>query len=280
MAWFQVDDQLAMHRKVCEAGNPAMGLWVRAGAWSMANLTEGFVSTAAAKTLGSPAQAKALVAAGLWVEVPGGYQFHEWGARQMSAEQIAERRRLRAEAGRKGGQSKRGTKPKAKPEAKIEADAQASAYQSLEQNGTPVPVPTQKNSGYLTESATEPNAHGVSATPGADLVRAVIPNTFPDAVRTELRLQANALLRQNHDPADVKAALERWLTKTGVGARLLPSFLADVIKDQTGATTAPANVHAMAAANGLTPGEAKVAGWAALGQPQPHPSTDRRAIES
>lgn len=137
MAWFQVDDQLAMHRKVCDAGNAAMGLWVRAGAWSMANLTEGFVSKSAAKMLGSAGQAKALVTAGLWVEVEGGYQFHEWGTRQMSAEQIAERRRKRAEAGRKGGQSKKG----GKSEAKTEAESLAEAKQLLEQNRTPVPVP-------------------------------------------------------------------------------------------------------------------------------------------
>ncbi|SBS73846.1 conserved hypothetical protein [uncultured Mycobacterium sp.] len=141
MAWFQVDDQLAMHRKVCEAGNAAMGLWVRAGSWAMANLTEGFVPTSAARTLGSKSQADALVKAGLWVVVDGGYQFHEWGTRQMSAEQIAERRRKRAEAGRKGGQSKRPPSDEAKPEANGQANALASAKHQLEQNGTPVPVP-------------------------------------------------------------------------------------------------------------------------------------------
>lgn len=33
MPWFQVDDQLSFHAKVIAAQNPAMGLWVRAGAW-------------------------------------------------------------------------------------------------------------------------------------------------------------------------------------------------------------------------------------------------------
>lgn len=31
MPWFKVDDTLALHGKVVAAGNPAMGLWVRAG---------------------------------------------------------------------------------------------------------------------------------------------------------------------------------------------------------------------------------------------------------
>ena len=34
MAWFKVDDKLAFHPKVLTAGNTAIGLWVRAGAWS------------------------------------------------------------------------------------------------------------------------------------------------------------------------------------------------------------------------------------------------------
>ena len=41
MTWFRVDDTLAMHPKVYAAGNAAMGLWVRAGAWSMQQLTDG-----------------------------------------------------------------------------------------------------------------------------------------------------------------------------------------------------------------------------------------------
>lgn len=229
MAWFQVDDQLAMHRKVCEAGNAAMGLWVRAGAWSMANLTEGFVSKSAAKTLGTSGQAKALVTAGLWVEINGGYQFHEWGTRQMSAEQIAERRRVRAEAGRKGGQSSKGGKPKAK----LEADAQASASEKPKQNATPVPVPTQRNSGYVPESATDSNGRdSVAATPGAELVRELIPRSHPDAVRTALRIRASELIRQGHTRADVAAALELWLTKPSLGPNALPSLLSEVIKSR------------------------------------------------
>lgn len=230
MAWFQVDDQLALHRKVCEAGNPAMGLWVRAGAWSMANLTEGFVPKTAARTLGTAGQAAALVRSGLWIEAADGYRFHEWSTRQMSAEEIAERRRKRAEAGRKGGLSKRGGKPETKPE----ANAQANASTGLKQNQTPVPVPTQEISSYVPESATEPNANGIAATPAAELVRRVIPNTQPDATRTALRHQASALLKTGTPAPVVEAALAEWLTRTGVGPGVLPSIAADVVKRQEG----------------------------------------------
>jgi len=44
MPWFKVDDTLAFHAKVVAAGNAAMGLWVRAGAHSMQQLTDGFIT--------------------------------------------------------------------------------------------------------------------------------------------------------------------------------------------------------------------------------------------
>ncbi|GAA5102708.1 hypothetical protein [Nocardia iowensis] len=104
MPWFQVDDQLGFHPKAVAAGNAAMGLWVRAGSWSMQQLTEGFVPAAIVRGLGSAAQAKKLVEVGLWSIADGGYQFHDWTERQMSKAEIEDRRRKRAAAGRKGGQ--------------------------------------------------------------------------------------------------------------------------------------------------------------------------------
>lgn len=138
MPWFQVDDQLPVHRKVTAAGNAAMGLWVRAGSWSQQNLTGGFVPVNVVKTLGTIAQANALVAAGLWHTADGGYEFHDWDKHQMSVEEIKERKRKRQEAGRKGGQasgeSRRG-------EASASASASADADQMLNQKRTPGPGP-------------------------------------------------------------------------------------------------------------------------------------------
>lgn len=82
MTWFRVDDNLAMHPKAIAAGNAALGLWVRAGSWCGQQLTDGFVPKAVAASLGTSAQAKALVDAGLWTKVDGGWQFHDWTERQ------------------------------------------------------------------------------------------------------------------------------------------------------------------------------------------------------
>jgi len=94
MPWFKVDDNLAFHRKVVAAGNAAMGLWVRAGALCAQQLTDGFVPTHMAAVLGTPAQIKKLITVGLWTEVDGGYQFHQWSenGRQPDALSVRESR--------------------------------------------------------------------------------------------------------------------------------------------------------------------------------------------
>jgi hypothetical protein len=97
MAWFKVDDTLALHPKVLMAGNPAMGLWVRAGAWAMQQLSDGFVPMSVVRTLGTPGEAKTLVKAGLWDNAEGGYRFHEWTEVQRTKDQVKADREAAAE---------------------------------------------------------------------------------------------------------------------------------------------------------------------------------------
>lgn len=106
--WFKVDDTLAFHNKTVAAGNAAMGLWVRAGAWSMQTLSDGFVPHRIAHQLGTRGEARRLVDAGLWIEKGDGYEFHEWTQRQPSRVQVhadreaaAERQRRAREAAKK-----------------------------------------------------------------------------------------------------------------------------------------------------------------------------------
>lgn len=97
IAWFKVDDQLAFNPKVLEAGNAAMGLWVRAGSWCAANLTDGQLPANMIGTLGAQRRnAKALVDCGLWVETETGYRFHDWEDFQPTkAEVLREREQAR-----------------------------------------------------------------------------------------------------------------------------------------------------------------------------------------
>src|SRR5699024_8136853 len=68
MPWFKVDDNLDFHPKVIAAGNSAMGLWVRAGAYCAKQLTDGFVPRQMLNALGGRQRdVSQLVNAGLWV---------------------------------------------------------------------------------------------------------------------------------------------------------------------------------------------------------------------
>lgn len=99
MAWFKVDDQLAFHPKVLTAGNNAMGLWVRAGAWSSAQLTDGYIPASVLPVLGAKrSDAERLVTAGLWCKTTNGYQFHQWEERNPRRSEVEEARSSRSVA--------------------------------------------------------------------------------------------------------------------------------------------------------------------------------------
>lgn len=110
MPWFKVDDNLAFHSKTVDAGNAAMGLWVRAGSWCAQNLTDGFLPGHMLPMLGTAQQAARLVRAGLWNRESGGFSFHEWGERQPKREAIENERAAARERMRAAREAKRGKK--------------------------------------------------------------------------------------------------------------------------------------------------------------------------
>lgn len=82
MPYFPVDDQVTFHPKFIAAGNAAVGVWTRAGAWAKAHTTGGFISIEVAHALGRK-ECSRLVGVGLWVAASHpkygeGYQFHDW----------------------------------------------------------------------------------------------------------------------------------------------------------------------------------------------------------
>ncbi|MWA12588.1 mucin-2 [Streptomyces sp. BA2] len=66
MTWFKVDDTAYGHPKMLKAGNAALGLWTRAGAYAAQHLTEGLVPGVVAQLYGTAPQTRKLVSAGLW----------------------------------------------------------------------------------------------------------------------------------------------------------------------------------------------------------------------
>ena len=101
MPWFKVDDTLSFHAKTVAAGNAAMGLWVRAGSWSMQTLSDGFIPNHIARQLGTRTEARRLVDAELWDQKDDGFHFHEWTQRQPSRAKVHADREANAERLRK-----------------------------------------------------------------------------------------------------------------------------------------------------------------------------------
>jgi len=93
MTWFKVDDKLWGHQKWVSATPGARALWVTAGSWAADHLTDGFVPRHLLGIFGARlADARKLVEIGLWLEVEGGWQFHDWLKFQPSKEKVEEKR--------------------------------------------------------------------------------------------------------------------------------------------------------------------------------------------
>ena len=245
MPHFRVDDALHSHPKAQRATDDALGLWVRAGSFCMAYLTDGFVPDWWVKQQPKGvAKAKKLVAAGLWhddAEQGGekGYMFHDFTGpgRQDSKAQIeAERRKWREKKA-----AQRLDTPKDSPGAsQVESPGDTSG-DSPRDSLRVTRDPTQPNP--VENSPTEersPNVGGDErglsepVNPSASrLVAALIPDTIPAAVRTGLRLRASELMnRDGLSSDDTAETLRRWLAKPGAGVGLLPSLAADVIRER------------------------------------------------
>lgn len=115
---FQVDPDFYDHPKTTGMSDAAFALWVRAGSFSAAKLTDGFISEdVLAHTLRrDPSIAEELVRRRLWRRVKGGWKFHEWGSRNLTKQRVNDdleadrerKRKAREEARKAAGQNENG----------------------------------------------------------------------------------------------------------------------------------------------------------------------------
>ena len=214
MSWFKVDDQLAFNAKVMLAGNSAMGLWVRAGSWSSAQLTGGFIpahmANAMANAMANPCDADALVMAGLWDEAEGGYQFHDWADFQPDAEAEKEKRKAtskaRSDAGKAGAAARWSRENNGKTDGKSNGKVIASEWQ------TDAPVPSRPVQTSLSEVSDETPRPDVIEI--LDLLDACLEqNGFKRPSRTKKNTDAARLLidKDGYDVNQVSWMI-RWAT--------------------------------------------------------------------
>lgn len=168
MPWFKVDDSFHAHPKVLATEPAALGLWVIAGAWSSANLTDGFVPTMALTRLlpGSDELARTLVTAGLWRRTKGGYQFHDWSEYQPSKDDVEAERKSARDRMRKLREQRKGAAQGVNGSGEHQANVRANFGRS---SGTPThPIPTHKNNIKTSSSTATPSTEPRPAKPGSD----------------------------------------------------------------------------------------------------------------
>lgn len=196
MVWFKVDDNFHHHRKALEAGNAALGLWVRAGSWSGSSLTNGFIPTAIAHQMGTKSQITRLVNAGLWTPVDNGFLFHEWDERQPTKQDVeaereanrkrqAEYRKRRREQAAQDGSDEPDTSTESDDSDAV-SNGVTSAKRNAVTNGTPTrPDPTRPitTSGQVREGGLREQTRATAPRPEA-ITRgalALVVSAAPDA---------------------------------------------------------------------------------------------------
>lgn len=116
MAWVRIDDQLHSHPKIVEAGNVAVGAWIRMLAWTAAHLTDGRLSMSVALMMANGDQSipERLCTVGLLDDLGGGdleiHDYLDWNptADHVRAEREksllrVKRHRAKKRGGRNGG---------------------------------------------------------------------------------------------------------------------------------------------------------------------------------
>ena len=249
MPWFRIDDNLAFHHKVVAAGNPAIGLWARAGALCAQQLTDGFVPEHMIAALGTKAQADRLVKVGLWDRTDGGYAFHEWAERQPSkvdvqAERAAARERMREYRAKRKGTSQEASSQvsdERSPEQTENFGVRSPAVRETFGNPDPThPIPTHPDPPKDYEPADAGSGAVAPRAKSAKVARVDDPNAQtliaewidhcgarpPARVIGQVSKEVGAMLAENIPYADVRAGLADWHTKG-----LHPSALASVVHE-------------------------------------------------
>jgi hypothetical protein len=87
---FQVDPDFYDHPKTYGMSDAAVALWTRAGSYSAAKLTDGFIAEHVLALLSQSPQEAAdeLKRRGLWSRVKGGYKFHQWCERNLTKQRV------------------------------------------------------------------------------------------------------------------------------------------------------------------------------------------------
>jgi len=111
MPWFRLDDGFHCHPKVLKAGNAAVGLYVRCGAYAAQQLTDGFIPEHIVDLYGDETLAESLVRSKLWRRARGGWRMPDYLTYNPSRDQVEAEREKNRERQRESRKRRSGAMP-------------------------------------------------------------------------------------------------------------------------------------------------------------------------
>jgi len=226
MAWVRIDDGFPEHRKVVAVGPLGMAMQVAGICYCNRNLTDGFIPWAAARTLltweflGEQGEQGAkrytiavtcgmqgddvttefviglLLEAGIWEEVEGGYQIHDYDEYQPTKAEVLALQEERREAGRRGGLAS----VEAKRQAKLkQTSSKCSSKTEAKFNPNPNPNPNDLEEGDPT-----------TPTPSSGMTElcAFIADYIDGGAQPHISQMILSYVDEGMEPGCVKRALE------------------------------------------------------------------------
>lgn len=192
MPWFKIDDSAYSHPKFRRAGNAALGLWLRCGAYSAQHLLEGRIPRDIAKDFGTAPQAAKLVAVGLWHAAghdcprcppvgDGDYLIHDFfeGGRNSTRAQVEASRKAATErqAKARAAASEAAKTPKSEPKVGANRTANGSRLASESNaNRTPSETRFQDSAAGQDDLSQRDGLNGVTPNHTKPHQTAVLPN--------------------------------------------------------------------------------------------------------
>lgn len=232
--YIRVHDGIDEHPKIVGLPDGAFRILIESWCYCSRNLTDGRITVAAWKRIGTAKTRRQLIEAGLAVQRDGFVEMHDYLEHQRSADEVAEYRAKKQAAGAKGNHTKHHTeKGRIDPDCVFcqASDASQSASQTRSQVRPHVRSQTARKPVASTETETELKERtdaDASARPNAGLIiKGWIDRQRrrpADRVVGQVAKQIGELLDQDFTPTEIDAGLTVMDTKA-----LNPSTLSSLV---------------------------------------------------
>ena len=154
MTWTKLPDEHDQTQPLVDLSDGGYRLYVDGLVYANRHRTDGFVPNGAVRTVSPtyrPGLLSELVARGLWLRKPGGYQIHDFLRFQLSKAQLDDLKRRRSDSGRLGG-LRSGEVRSSRARSNGEPTAEAFASPDDGHQRTPYPTPDPVPDRYIETS--------------------------------------------------------------------------------------------------------------------------------